>query len=125
MARPRVLVVDDDPWIQDLLREVLTEDGYQVVQARTAYEAMASLTVERPDLILLDLGLPDLDGQFIASRVVANSDWFDIPIVVMTARADPSNRSLARIYGARDYVVKPFEIQDLLDRLRQARAAPV
>lgn len=105
-----VLVVDDDPEIRETLKEFLTSEGFRVRCAESAFDAIAMLCAEAPDVILLDLKLPDLEGHFVISRVCANSEWFDVPIIVISACADQDNRALAKALGARDYLMKPFDL---------------
>jgi two-component system KDP operon response regulator KdpE len=125
MKRRLVLVVDDDRDTQNMLREVLESEGFSVMAAATACDAIAMLNAHRPDLILLDLGLPDVDGHFVASRVSSHWDWFEIPIVVMTGRTDLENQALARVFGAREYLIKPFSMDELRDAVQGALGTTV
>jgi len=120
----RVLVVDDEPQILRALRINLTARGYDVVAAadgRTALELAAS---KHPDVVVLDLGLPDIDGVEVIRGL---RGWTQLPIIVLSARQDSDEKVLALDAGADDYVTKPFGMDELLARLRAAvrRAAPV
>ena len=120
----RVLVVDDEPQILRALRINLTARGYDVVAAadgRTALELAAS---KHPDVVVLDLGLPDIDGVEVIRGL---RSWTQLPIIVLSARQDSDEKVLALDAGADDYVTKPFGMDELLARLRAAvrRAAPV
>lgn len=125
MGRESLLIVDDDKDIQETLREFLQSEGYSVRCASSAYGAIAQLASQKPDLILLDLGLPDVEGHLVAARAASHWELFDIPILVMSGRSDPENQSLARVLGARDYLVKPLDLYDLAERIRSALGSPV
>jgi two-component system KDP operon response regulator KdpE len=112
-----VLVVDDDPHILRALRITLTARGYQVVTASTGTGALRAATDARPDVVLLDLGLPDLDGTQVISRL---RGWSTVPVIVLSARTDAGDKIDALDRGADDYVTKPFRIDELLARLRAA-----
>jgi len=114
-ATGRVLVVEDDVEIADVLRRTLRQEGHEV---RSAGDGVAALQVAdqfAPDLVILDLGLPKLDGVEVCRRLRAESD---APILILTARSDTGDRVEGLDSGADDYLVKPFERQELLARLR-------
>jgi two-component system KDP operon response regulator KdpE len=111
----RVLVVDDDPHILRTLRITLHAHGYDVLTATGGRQALASAAAHAPDVVLLDLGLPDLDGGQIIRALRA---WTTTPIVVLSGRADSRDKVSALDAGADDYVTKPFQIDELLARLR-------
>jgi two-component system KDP operon response regulator KdpE len=113
----KVLVVDDEPAIRRFLRTSLAAQDYEVVEAANGAEALAMLVREKPDVIVLDLGLPDLDGTEVIRRVREQSA---IPIVVLSVRDDERGKVGALDLGADDYVVKPFGMDELLARLRTA-----
>jgi two-component system KDP operon response regulator KdpE len=116
-AAVRVLVVDDDPQIVRALRINLTAHGYHVSTAATGRAALRSVGDLHPDVVVLDLGLPDLDG----SEVIAGlRGWTAVPIVVLSARSDSTDKVAALDAGADDYVTKPFGMAELLARLRAA-----
>ena len=111
----RVLVVDDEPEILRALRTNLAAHGYDVSTATTAAEAQAAYAARRPDLILLDLGLPDADGLQLVERIRSHAAT---PIVVLSARGAERDKVRALDLGADDYVVKPFGVDELLARIR-------
>ena len=118
MARePTVLVIDDEPPIRRLLRTTLTAAGYRVAEAETATAGLRSLTVEKPDLVILDLGLPDHSGIELIAEIRRASQ---VPIVVLSARHDERSMVAALDLGADDYVSKPFSMAELMARLRGA-----
>jgi two-component system KDP operon response regulator KdpE len=119
----RVLVVDDDPQLVRALRITLTARGYEVTTAADASSALAAATRTRPELVVLDLGLPDLDGVAV---IEAFRGWSTAPIVVLSARHHETAKVDALDAGADDYITKPFGMAELLARLRAAlrRAAP-
>ena len=110
--RRRILVVEDDDGIAEPLVEGLALQGFDVVRVRTGGEA---LTAGQADLVLLDLGLPDLDGREVCRRLRARNQ---VPVIVVTARADEVDRVLLLELGADDYVVKPFGFRELVARIR-------
>jgi two-component system, OmpR family, KDP operon response regulator KdpE len=113
----KVLVVDDEPAIRRLLRTTLRSQGYQVIEAETGREALAQRRAEIPDVMLLDLGLPDMDGIEVIRAVRAESQ---IPILIMSIRAEDRGKVQALDLGADDYVTKPFSTEELLARIRAA-----
>jgi two-component system, OmpR family, KDP operon response regulator KdpE len=113
----RVLVVDDDRAIRRLLRTSLGAHGYEVVEATTGHEALEAVIAHRPDLIILDLGLPDLDGVEVTRQL---REWSLIPIVVLSVREHEHDKITALDAGADDYLTKPFSAGELLARLRVA-----
>jgi two-component system KDP operon response regulator KdpE len=120
----KVLVVDDDPQILRTLRINLTAHGYRVVLAADGGAALRAAADEHPDVIVLDLGLPDMDGTDVIAGV---RGWTNVPIIVLTARTGGAETVRALDTGADDYVTKPFGMAELLARLRAAvrRAAVV
>jgi two-component system KDP operon response regulator KdpE len=116
-ATPRILVVDDEPQIQRFLKPALEASGYAVLQALDATTALKLVANAAPDVVVLDLGLPDLDGKAVIRQVRAFSE---VPIVVLSARDQEAEKVAALDLGADDYVSKPFGISELLARLRTA-----
>src|SRR5438067_2626881 len=112
-----VLVVDDGPPIRRFLRASLGAAGHRVVTADDAAGALAAMTAEKPDLIILDLGLPDRSGFDVITEVRKHSP---VPIIVLSARADERSKVEALDLGADDYVAKPFGIPELTARIRAA-----
>lgn len=122
-AQHAILVVDDEPQLRQLLRTTLVAHGFRVIEAPTAARALIEAASHKPDLMLLDLGLPDGDGHDVVRKVRA---WSSMPIVVLSARTEEAQKVRALDAGADDYVTKPFSIGELLARMRAAlrRAAP-
>ncbi|MEO0034905.1 MAG: operon transcriptional regulatory protein KdpE [Pseudomonadota bacterium] len=112
---PRILVVDDEPQIRKFIRISLTANGHEVIEAETGGAGIALARAQAPDLVILDLGLPDLDGQEVISAVRENSD---VPIIVLSVRAQELDKVEALDRGANDYVVKPFGVAELMARVR-------
>src|SRR3954468_16726044 len=114
-AAGRVLVVEDDADIADAVRRALRQTGHEVRSAADGVEALASAADFVPDLVVLDLGLPRLDGMEVCRRLRESSD---VPILMLTARSETDDRVEGLDSGADDYLVKPFELQELLARTR-------
>lgn len=114
---PTVLVIDDEPPIRRLLRTTLSADDYRVVEADGAAAGLRLLAAEKPDLVLLDLGLPDGDGIELISEIRKTSQ---APIIVLSARHDERSKVATLDLGADDYVAKPFGMAELLARMRAA-----
>jgi two-component system KDP operon response regulator KdpE len=114
---PRILVVDDEPQIRKFLRISLAARGYDVIEAARGDEAVKRCADDKPALMVLDLGLPDLDGEEVIRRV---RRWSSMPIIVLSVRAGEREKVAALDAGANDYVSKPFGIQELLARVRAA-----
>jgi two-component system KDP operon response regulator KdpE len=110
-----VLIVEDEDQIRKFLRLSLEAHGYRVVEERLAQHALERLAGLAPDLVVLDLGLPDMDGQQFIEQV---REWSDVPIIVLSVRAQESDKILALDAGANDYVTKPFGIGELMARAR-------
>jgi two-component system KDP operon response regulator KdpE len=118
MARaPRILLVDDEVSIQRAVAPLLRSRGYEVDVAATGTDALATWTARRHDLVVLDLGLPDLDGQEVCRRLRSDSE---VPVVILSARASEADKVAALDLGADDYVTKPFSPEELLARIRVA-----
>jgi two-component system KDP operon response regulator KdpE len=116
-AMHSILVIEDDPAIRNVLRVLLQAEHYRVVEAATAARAVIEARSHRPDLLLVDLGLPDGDGLKVIRDVRA---WSMVPIVVLSARTMETQRIAALDVGADDYVTKPFSAPELLARVRAA-----
>jgi two-component system KDP operon response regulator KdpE len=114
---PRVLVIDDERPIRRLLRSILSAHGYSVHEAATGAEAMQQLRLVRPDVIIVDLGLPDIDGIDVTCSLRA---WVRTPIIALTVRESESDKIAALDAGADDYLTKPFGPGELLARIRAA-----
>jgi two-component system KDP operon response regulator KdpE len=112
-----VLIVDDEPAIRRSVRAGLTARAYEVREAENGERAIAAVAEDPPDLVILDLGLPDIDGVDVCRRIRA---WSEVPIVVLSAEASDYRKVLALDEGADDYVTKPFSMPELLARIRVA-----
>jgi len=115
---PLVLVVEDEPQVSRFLRPALEGQGYRIVEATTAAEAIVQATSSNPDVVLLDLGLPDGDGIDVTRRL---REWSTAPIIVVSARGQEADKVAALDAGADDYLTKPFGTGELLARLRVAQ----
>jgi two-component system KDP operon response regulator KdpE len=116
-VQAKVLVVDDEPQIRRFLRPALEHQGCTVVEAETGREALVQASTRNPDVVLLDLGLPDMDGLDLLRQL---RQWFTGPLVVLSARGDEAVKVQALDSGADDYLTKPFGVEELLARLRAA-----
>jgi two-component system KDP operon response regulator KdpE len=116
--KPAALVIDDEVQIRRLLKVALEGANYQVREATTGQEGLTKVANRRPDVILLDLGLPDMDGVTVLKRL---REWSETPVIVLTVRDDEQEKVTALDAGAEDYVTKPFSTPELLARLRVAQ----
>jgi two-component system KDP operon response regulator KdpE len=114
---PHVLVVDDEPQILRAVRTVLTEKGFRVTTAARGEEALTLAAASAPDVVILDLGLPDLSGFEVCARL---REWTQVPIIVLSVRDGERDKVVALDKGADDYLTKPFGIEELLARIRVA-----
>jgi len=118
MARElSVLIVDDEPPIRRFLKTSLSAQGYRVSEAESGTSALKEMAISKPDLVVLDLGLPDMNGLDLIRAIRKNSD---VPIVVLSVRGDEQGKVAALDLGADDYVTKPFGMEELIARLRTA-----
>ncbi len=115
MNKYTILVVEDDKPVRTLITTTLKANGYRFIEALTGEEAILQATSHNPDIILLDLGLPDMDGVEIIRKV---RTWSNVPIIVISARSEDSDKIDALDAGADDYLTKPFSVDELLARLR-------
>ena len=115
MNRPLILIVEDDPPIRNLISVALEAHDYRYISAANAGNAILEATSHNPDIMLLDLGLPDLDGVEVIRKI---RSWSNMPIIVISARSDDSDKIEALDAGADDYLTKPFSVDELLARLR-------
>lgn len=120
-AAPLVLVVDDDPDILEAICEILAMEGYRVAQARHGAEALARVAAERPDLILLDLMMPVMDGAAFAEALRARHPGAGIPVLVISADASPDR---AEGLEATAFLAKPFDLETLLAQVAAATGGP-
>jgi two-component system KDP operon response regulator KdpE len=117
MSGPRVLVVDDEPQIRRSLRVALRANGYDIEEAATGEAALDQVAARPPALVILDLGLPDMDGEQVCRRL---REWTQVPVIVLSAHGDDAAKVRALDAGADDYVTKPFSVPELLARMRVA-----
>ena len=114
-AAPRILVIDDEAQIRRFLDIGLRAEGYEVLLAATAAEGLALAATRTPDLVILDIGLPDMEGHAVLAEL---RQWSQLPVLMLSARDAESEKVRALDHGANDYVSKPFGIQELMARLR-------
>lgn len=114
---PLILIIEDEVQMRRFLRASLTSNGYQVVESETAEDGLAQASARNPELILLDLGLPDQDGLVVTQRL---REWAKTPIIVISARGREEDKIQALDAGADDYLTKPFGVGELLARIRVA-----
>lgn len=117
MYKPKILIVEDDPTISNLIRTTLDTQNYQYHTAQTGSGAILDAVSYNPDVIILDLGLPDMDGVDIIKKV---RSWSNLPIIVVSARSEDQDKVDALDAGADDYLTKPFSVDEFLARLRVA-----
>ena len=114
---PTVLVIEDEPQIRRFLRATLQAHGYRLLEAETGRDGLTQTAMHQPELVILDLGLPDLDGLEVTRRL---REWTTVPILVLSARGQETDKVVALDAGADDYLTKPFGTQELLARMRVA-----
>lgn len=114
-AKDKILIVEDEKGILSFMTTVLSSNGYDVISANSGAKAITMVTSHCPDLVILDLGLPDMDGVSIIKKV---RSWSNLPIIVVSARSEDRDKIDALDAGADDYLVKPFSVEELLARVR-------
>jgi two-component system, OmpR family, KDP operon response regulator KdpE len=112
-----IIVIEDEAQIRRFLRTTLTAEGYQVIEAETGKQGLTEAATGKPDLIILDLGLPDMDGKEVVKGI---RSWSAVPVIILSARSQESDKISALDAGADDYLVKPFGVGELLARIRVA-----
>jgi two-component system, OmpR family, KDP operon response regulator KdpE len=112
-----IIVIEDEAQIRRFLRTTLASEGYKVIEAETGKQGLSEATTRKPDLIVLDLGLPDMDGVEVVKEL---RTWSSVPIIILSARSQESDKISALDAGAGDYLVKPFGVGELLARIRVA-----
>lgn len=118
MSKPLILVVEDDPPVRNLIATTLKVHDYRYLTASNGESAILAASTHNPDIVLLDLGLPDLDGVDVIRRI---RTWSNLPIIVISARSEDTDKIDALDAGADDYLTKPFSVEELLARLRVTR----
>lgn len=125
MANPaRILIVDDEPNILLSLQFLMKKAGYDVRTATNGEQALAEIVREPPDVVLLDVMMPKLDGFSVCQRVKTTPEWRDVRVIMLTARGRDVEREKGRTMGADDYITKPFSTQDAIDRVAAVLARP-
>jgi two-component system KDP operon response regulator KdpE len=112
-----LVIIEDEIQIRRFLRTTLASQGYQVIEAETGKQGLGEAALRKPDLIILDLGLPDMDGVDVVKTI---RHWSDVPIIILSARSQENDKISALDAGADDYLVKPFAAGELLARIRVA-----
>ena len=115
MNKPLILVVEDDPPVRNLITTTLKTNEYRFLSAKNGEEAIIEASSHNPDIILMDLGLPDMDGVEVIEKI---RTWSGVPIIVISARSEDADKIEALDAGADDYLTKPFSVEELLARLR-------
>lgn len=118
MANEKILVVDDEVHIIELLKYNLESNGYKVISAQTGFEAIKMATEKKPDLILLDVMLPEMDGFDVCKHINKSKETEGIPIIMLTAKGEELDKILGLEIGADDYITKPFSVRELLARIK-------
>ena len=113
----RILLIDDEPQMRRFLRVTLQSQGYELVEAESGHDGLADAATRNPDVILLDLGLPDMDGLDVLARI---REWSQVPVIIISAREQERDKITALDSGADDYLTKPFRAGELLARIRVA-----
>ena len=122
-TRPaRILIVDDEPNIILSLQFLMKKAGYVVATAADGEQALAEIARDKPDLVLLDVMMPKLDGFTVCQRIRENPDWADVRVIMLTARGRDVEREKGLALGATDYISKPFSTKDTIDRVAAALA---
>ncbi len=118
MRRKRILVVDDEVYVAHILEFSLGMEGYEVVTATSGDEALAKADEEHPDLIVLDILMPKMDGYEVCRRLKADERFADVPVILLTAKHGAEDRQKGLEVGANAYITKPFRPMDLIDQIR-------
>lgn len=113
----KILLVDDSPSNNLLLQNILEEEGYAPITSFDGKNALEIIRKEKPDLVLLDIMMPEIDGFEVLEDIVTNNDTKDIKVIIITARKDPEDRNRAIDLGVIDYIIKPIDIDYLLKRI--------
>ena len=119
-AEAHILVLEDDAAVRSLLRKQLTANGFQVTVAEDGLDGLMKLERLKPDIMICDLMMPNLDGMEFVKAVKSNTETQKIPVIFLTARTDPRSMIDGINVGARFYVTKPFQLEDLLSKVRRA-----
>lgn len=120
MAGEHIMVIEDDPSVRTLLDKSLTARGYRVTQVHDGLEGLTRLENERPDLIIVDIMMPRLDGMTFVKAIKGDQSRKSIPVIFLTAKNDPRSMIDGINVGAKFYVTKPFQLDELLDKVKKA-----
>ncbi len=116
----KIMVVDDEPDTVDLVKLVLETEGYEILVAYSGQEALDMIKVNRPDLVLLDIMMPQMDGWMVRKKIVGNEETKDIPVVMLTAKAQPIDKMIGlHVVGVTDYITKPFGRKELINSVKR------
>ncbi len=116
----KIMIVDDEPDTVDLVKLVLETEGYEILVAYSGSEALEKIKTEKPDMVLLDIMMPGMDGWAVRTKLLEDKETKDIPIVMLTARAQPIDKMIGlHVVGVVDYITKPFGRRELADRVRK------
>lgn len=116
----KILIVDDEPDTVDLVKLVLETEGYQTFVAYNGEEALEKVRTDKPDLVLLDIMMPKMDGWAIRKKMIHDEETRDIPIVMLTAKAQPIDKMIGlHVVGVTDYITKPFGRKELIDSVKK------
>lgn len=118
MSTQKILIIDDDPTTCDIIAENLTQQGFEAIQALNGEHGVTLAENKDPDCILLDWSLPGMNGIQVLKQLKENTATKDIPVIMLTAKTEISNISESLTYGALDYIVKPFDHENMVDRVR-------
>ncbi|MBM3333928.1 response regulator [Candidatus Sumerlaeota bacterium] len=124
MTKKRILVADDEEDVKEIIARILETQGYAVVTAYDGLDAVEKIRSEKPDLVLLDIMMPVLDGYEVCKRIQQDEQTANIPVVFLSAAADQEAVTRGMNAGAKDYVVKPFEPKKLLEKVNKVIGPP-
>ena len=118
MSQPHILIIEDEEHIVELIKFNLESNGYKVSYAFNGRDGIKRVEMEKPDLVLLDLMLPEIDGIAVCNRIKSNREIKQIPIIMLTAKSSETDKIIGLEIGADDYITKPFSIRELLTRIK-------
>lgn len=118
MSQPHILIIEDEEHIVELIKFNLESNGYKVSYAFNGRDGVKRVEMEKPDLVLLDLMLPEIDGIDVCNRIKSNRELKQIPIIMLTAKSSETDKIIGLEIGADDYITKPFSIRELLTRIK-------
>lgn len=120
MARKKIMVVDDEPNILDLVEMILKAEDYEISKARSGAECIGRIGEENPDLVLLDIMMPEMDGWVVYRKLKENPKTKDIPVAMLTVKAQTIDKEMALdVIGVEDYITKPFTPDELVQRVQK------